>query len=148
MLKGLQGVDVFLKYLAKYPFKFFTEWGPTVYFLASCAWLSIVWMAWLAVLGYTAIGVWRVLGWLWARVPRCQIVVATAAAASPVENEPSPPRTNGQGPGDMEMEQIYAPIEDRRARVESGTSTYPGSRKNQQKLQQVQLSIRTCLFRP
>ena len=130
------------------PLNFFAEWGPTVYFLASCAWLSIVWMFWLAVLGYTAIGVWRALGWLWARVPRCQIVVATAAAASPVVNEPSPPRTNGQGPGDMEMEQIYAPIEDRRARVESGTSTYPGSRKNQQKLQQVQFTIGICHFRP
>ena len=105
-------------------------------------------MFWLAVLGYTAIGVWRALGWLWARVPRCQIVVATAARASPVENEPTPPRTNGQGPGDMEMEQIYAPIEDRRALVESGTSTYPGSRKNQQKFQQVQFSIGICLFRP
>ena len=105
-------------------------------------------MAWLAVLGYTVIAVWHVLGWLWARIPRCQIVVATAAATSPVENESSPLRTNGQGPGDMEMEQIYAPIEDRRARVESGASTYPGSRKNQQKSQQVQFSVGICLFRP
>ena len=102
-------------------------------------------MAWLAELGYTAIGVWRALGWLWARMPRCQIVVPTTTMTSPTENEPTLPRTNGQGPGDSEMEQIYAPVENRRALVECGTSTYPGSRKNQQKIQQVQFSIGICL---